>query len=419
MSRIFNRPMFKRGGSAGQGITSGLNRPGYALGDSVDIEEVIRLKEKMKPLYGRPPQGYGVYDFLTDWGLRMASATPSGNVLQTGAKQAIEPHERLMAGKGEAEMAQYLSDVKATDQALGAVTDIAVARAKNQNLKDENEARAIGTITGQVLKENPNPGTFGNTNAETIAWARYKIRMLRQNTEEPITARVIEGEEDQGGAWSLNDNGVWDYDVQKLPANIVWLDPLGQKFVVVQDTDKDGYGDGDPKEFSSYAEAKSYLDNARTVENITEESTGTGEKKVIDWDTQIELEKFEKEPKFTEEYLRNKFDRYVEKIRKIVDFVPSDIEIGMQVAPPISAEDRVFWSNYQKDPEKAYQRWKNKITNWAKKQKKQKDFSEKIGADVDYGIKKADGGLMRNIRNIDEESANALQRWWDSQRFAN
>ena len=75
MSRIFNRPMFKRGGSAGQGITSGLDRPGYALGDSVDIDEVIRLKEKMKPLYGRPPQGYGVYDFLTDWGLRMASAT--------------------------------------------------------------------------------------------------------------------------------------------------------------------------------------------------------------------------------------------------------------------------------------------------------------------------------------------------------
>ena len=29
MSRIFNRPMFKRGGSAGEGITSGLARPGY------------------------------------------------------------------------------------------------------------------------------------------------------------------------------------------------------------------------------------------------------------------------------------------------------------------------------------------------------------------------------------------------------
>ena len=92
----------------------------------------------------------------------------------------------------------------------------------------------------------------------------------------------------------------------------------------------------------------------------------------------------------------------------------------------LSAEDTVFWRTYQNDPEKAYKIWKNKITNWAGKQKKQMDLAKKIGADIDYGIKKesklaqkADGGLMRNIRNIDEESANELQRWWDSQRFTN
>ena len=85
----------------------------------------------------------------------------------------------------------------------------------------------------------------------------------------------------------------------------------------------------------------------------------------------------------------------------------------------LNAEDKVFWRNYQNDPERAYQRWKNKITNWKTKQTKQKKLSETIGADIDYGIKKADGGLMRNIRNIDEESANELQAWWDSQRFTN
>ena len=40
-------------------------------------------------------------------------------------------------------------------------------------------------------------------------------------------------------------------------------------------------------------------------------------------------------------------------------------------------------------------------------------------AAIDYGIKKADGGLMRNIKNIDDDSANELQKWWDSQRFTN
>ena len=410
--------MFKRGGSAGQGITSGLNRPGYANG--LDVQKVKELRDQTLGMYGQPPRGYGVYDFLTDWGLRMASATPKGNVLQTAASEAIEPHEKLMAGKSEAEMAEYLAGIKATDLSISSLTDIAAAKAKNQNLRDENEARAIGTITGQVLKENPNPGTFGNTNAETIAWARYKIRMLRQNTEEPITARVIEGEEDTGGAWSLNDNGVWDYDVQKLPANIVWLDPLGQKFIVVQDTDKDGYGDGQPKEFSTYEEAKSYLDNARTVENITEESTGTGEKKVVDWETEVELEKFKEHPKFTEEYLRKRFDAYVRKIKSIVeaDITTAAVQ-GSQAMPSVNAEDTVFWRNYKADPEKAYQRWKNKITSWAGKQEKQMKLSETIGADIDYGIKKADGGLMRNIKNIDDDSANELQKWWDSQRFTN
>jgi hypothetical protein len=33
--------------------------------------------------------------------------------------------------------------------------------------------------------------------------------------------------------------------------------------------------------------------------------------------------------------------------------------------------------------------------------------------------KKAAGGLMRNIKNIDEESANELQKWWNSQGFTN
>jgi hypothetical protein len=416
MSRIFNRPMFKRGGSAGQGITTGLDRPGYANG--LDVQKVKELKEQTLGMYGQPPRGYGVYDFLTDWGLRMASATPKGNVLQTAASEAIEPHEKLMAGKSEAEMAEYLAGIKATDLSISSLTDIAAAKAKNQNLLDENEARAIGTIHAQVLKENPNTGTFGNANAETIAWSRYKIRILGQNTDEPVTARVIEGDVDDGGAWALDDNGRWDYDVQKLAANLVWLDPLGKKYIVVQDTDKDGYGDGDPKEFSSYAEAKSYLDNARTVENITEESTGTGEKKVVDWDIEVEQEKFKDVTKYTEEYLREKFKTYIQGLRN-KQSIASQAGTGVQIMPDLSTEDTVFWRNYQKDPERAYQRWKNKITSFGKKQKKQIDLSEKIGVDIDYGIKKADGGLMRNIRNIDEDSANELQAWWDSQRFTN
>ena len=64
MSRIFNRPMFRRGGSAGEGITSGLNRPGYATG--LDVNQIQKDKEALLGMYGEPPRGYNVNDFLID-----------------------------------------------------------------------------------------------------------------------------------------------------------------------------------------------------------------------------------------------------------------------------------------------------------------------------------------------------------------
>ena len=111
MSRIFNRPMFKRGGAAGQGITSGLNRPGYGVGDRVTSEEILKS-------YGPAPRaGYNVFDFLTNWGLNMAGNPPSGNIFQTAAKQAQEPYAEFAKGKGEGALRDYAARVQATDKA--------------------------------------------------------------------------------------------------------------------------------------------------------------------------------------------------------------------------------------------------------------------------------------------------------------
>ena len=85
MSSILRRPMFRMGGSAnskGTGITSGLERKGYAEAGSVDIGEVGRQFEelqKIKEKFGiKPPeapkQGLDLSDFLkiTGRGLEMA-----------------------------------------------------------------------------------------------------------------------------------------------------------------------------------------------------------------------------------------------------------------------------------------------------------------------------------------------------------
>jgi hypothetical protein len=103
--------MFRLGGSTGQGITSGLAKPrqGYQLGNRV---------EEIMGLYGGQSPGYNVYDFLTDWGLRMASASPRGNVIQTAAAEAIEPHKRMMMGKAEAGKTETAKRISAVDLAL-------------------------------------------------------------------------------------------------------------------------------------------------------------------------------------------------------------------------------------------------------------------------------------------------------------
>jgi len=126
--------MFKRGGSTGQGITSGLTpRKRYAQGSST--------QERLLRAIG--PRKTGVYDFLTDWGLRMASATPKGNVLQTAAAEAIEPYDKFVKGKqGEENLLRQVAlegegiDIKAEQAALAAEAE---ADLKRELLKTRGE----------------------------------------------------------------------------------------------------------------------------------------------------------------------------------------------------------------------------------------------------------------------------------------
>tara|TARA_R110002167_G_scaffold70278_1_gene197941 strand:- start:4060 stop:5079 length:1020 start_codon:yes stop_codon:yes gene_type:complete len=226
--------MFKRGGSAGQGITSGLDRPGYAEAGSVDIDEVIRLKEQMKPLYGEPPRGYNTNDFLIDWGLKMASATPQGNVISTGAAAAQEPFGKLTKGKADTEMAEYLSDVKATDQALGAVTDIAVAKAKAAEFnKDYKIGRRINDkakdIAANAAKNPGSPGAlYAGYNAFGLAEGEVFIEDLIQKTDGPVRASVIRNYEMDP------KSKTWNFDPSKLSGDLVWFDPEEKQWATIE-----------------------------------------------------------------------------------------------------------------------------------------------------------------------------------------
>ena len=100
--------MFRIGGPANEGITSGLGRPGYENGKSVfestarelrdrPIGEIMEASSQMF----QPKSSGDLSKFLIDFGLDIASATPSGSILSTAAESAKGPYERYQKTKAE------------------------------------------------------------------------------------------------------------------------------------------------------------------------------------------------------------------------------------------------------------------------------------------------------------------------------
>jgi hypothetical protein len=80
--------MFRIGGSAGTGITSGLNQP--------------RKQYKEGTMPAGMFQATGLPGFLTSFGLNLLSTPPRGNIFQTAAVAAQDPFRRLQADQAAA-----------------------------------------------------------------------------------------------------------------------------------------------------------------------------------------------------------------------------------------------------------------------------------------------------------------------------
>ena len=91
--------MFRLGGST-SGITSGLDTPkrgrvdGPGSYQGIDYEKAFETSQRITDKY-YPRRGANINRFLIDWGLNMVGNPPSGNVLQTAAKQAQAPTKEL------------------------------------------------------------------------------------------------------------------------------------------------------------------------------------------------------------------------------------------------------------------------------------------------------------------------------------
>jgi len=97
MTRVLKRPMFRIGGPANEGITSGLApRQGYDNGELVKkAQEDAAL---MKKLAGQGPDR-SLSQFMIDFGLDIASRPAEGSIFSTAAASAKEPFQAYKTSK--------------------------------------------------------------------------------------------------------------------------------------------------------------------------------------------------------------------------------------------------------------------------------------------------------------------------------
>ena len=173
MSRVLNRPMFRLGGST-SGITSGLDTPkrgrvdgpgGYA---GIDYDKAFETSQRITDKY-YPRRGGDINRFLIDWGLNMVGNPPSGNVLQTAARQAQGPTKDLFASMDQSD---------ATRSAVGAGLFGEIIGAEGEMMGE-----------GKVYKDQVMLDALVNATKEKI-----RITKLLETEEDKVAIENLENE---------------------------------------------------------------------------------------------------------------------------------------------------------------------------------------------------------------------------------
>jgi hypothetical protein len=102
-NNLYKRPMFRKGGSAEGGITSGLQRPGYNVG-----KRVTEVMDEMRTVMPQRNTGKRRFnDFLIDFGLDIATRSPTGSgiggAISTALASAKDPFSKFQQSRAASE----------------------------------------------------------------------------------------------------------------------------------------------------------------------------------------------------------------------------------------------------------------------------------------------------------------------------
>ena len=166
MNRTLNRPMFRIGGSAGTGITSGLDRKPFKEGTDLqdrafkpNIDQALEAAELSKDPRVRDvlfPSSGGLSPgtfpgFLTSFGLNLASQVPTGNIFQTAAIAAQDPFKTFQAAKlaRTNDRSKFARDLFSGD--IASQYDLEAQRIKNLGTGDDS--RKTAEVEAGIIKD--------------------------------------------------------------------------------------------------------------------------------------------------------------------------------------------------------------------------------------------------------------------------
>jgi len=156
MSRIFKRPMFRKGGEVMEGIMTGIQpRRNYADGpiDPSVQKNIDMARSVYDPIYSgmAPTKDEILTKLLITGGLRGMSQTGGGGTLGNLAKAFEKPTEQALSESFAGKRAGQQSELKAAEFGLGLKSASELQRIKSLGANKTYESGTIPAITKQIM----------------------------------------------------------------------------------------------------------------------------------------------------------------------------------------------------------------------------------------------------------------------------
>jgi len=197
-NKTLNRPMFRRGGRAGGGIMTGVQRQGYAGEGDPSNQSVQKLPTEVEVLKGaigkRPeiePYPYKASDFFMGLGANILAQPGGQPIFQTIGQAGINPLKTLSAqnlseygNKQKNKLGKYEDD-----------KDIVMAAYKNMSQDDKNKLFAEATARFNNKGINPRTGEPYTSPEEAYADLIRKDLMSKEKVLTPEAQYNLKYEE--------------------------------------------------------------------------------------------------------------------------------------------------------------------------------------------------------------------------------